>query len=121
MGAAGEFFQSVDLIPKETYDLIAKVTRVSGDEQAVLRFIEYPGIQALMDNPRIIELLGNPSVMEAAQKHNYAALFTHPALLNAVKDPALAAQLRAIDLGAALEFALTPRTVPRTSAQQENP
>ncbi len=120
MGGAGEFFQSVDLIPRETYDMVAKVSRVCGDERALLRFLEYPGIQALMDNPRIIELLGNPSVTKAAETHNYAALITHPALHNAIKDPALAARLRALDLAAALDFALEAQN-PAPSAPHGNP
>lgn len=108
LGHVGEWIQSVDLIPSEAYDLIVQISRVSSDESAMLRFVEYPGVQSLMQNPRIVNLLSDPAVMQAAEKRNFAALLTSKALYEAAQDPELAKQLGAINLRDALNHALPP-------------
>lgn len=113
LGHSGEFFQSVDVLPKETYEWIARISRVTSDEKAMLRFLEYPGIRELMENPALTALLSDPQVVSAAEKRNFLALMTHPALIKALGDPALAGQLKKINLREALEYA-TAEPTPKT-------
>ena len=107
MGKTGNFLQSVDVFPVETYDLIRKVAQITSDESAMIRFIEYPGIQELIENPSITALLNDPQILEASQKRNIIALLTNPALHKTIEDPTVAAQLKKIDLRAALDYATT--------------
>ncbi len=115
LGQAGEFVRSVDVLPAEAYEIIVQIARVTSDQEAMLRFIEYPGIQQLMNNQKIADLLADPEVLAAAEKRNFIALMSNPALRKAVEDPALAEQLKTIDLREALKQAVakpTPRSAP---------
>jgi hypothetical protein len=105
LGKAGEFFQSVDIIPTDVYDLISQVSMVVSDQEAMLRFIEYPGIQDLMNNPKIHALLSDPEVLRAAEQRNFIALMGNKALIAAAEDPSLAEQIKKIDLREALKHA----------------
>jgi hypothetical protein len=115
LGPAGEFVQSIDVLPSEVYEIIVQIARVTSDQEAMLRFIEYPGIQELMNNQKIADLLADPGILAAAEKRNFLALMSHKALREAVEDPVLAAQLKTIDLREALKQAVAkpgPRPAP---------
>lgn len=120
LGPAGQFVESVDVIPPDLYELVLQVGQVTSSQDAVLRFIQYPGIQDVMQNPRLIELLNDPAVIKASEERNYLALIGNKALIKAVEDPTLAEQLKKVDLRAALKFALetdpsSPSPSPRSS------
>ena len=106
LGPAGEFFKNVDLLPPETYELIVQITQVISDPDAMARFLQYPGIQALVESPAMVDLMADPGVITAAEKRDYPALLTNPALHKAVMDPDLARQIKEIDLKEALRQAL---------------
>lgn len=116
LGPAGKFVESVDVIPPDFYELILQIGQVTGSQEAMMRFIQYPGIQQIMNNPRMTDLLNDPAVIKAAEDRNYMGLVGNKALLKAVEDPALAEDLKKIDLRAALKFALeTPPSSPSPS------
>jgi len=106
LGPAGKFVQAVDPLPADFYVLIEQMGRLSGDQELMLRFIQYPGIQDLMQNPKIVELINDPTVIKAAENRDVFSLMANKALLSAVEDPDLAAELKKIDLRAALKYAL---------------
>lgn len=106
LGPAGKFFQAVDPLPADFYVLIEQMGRLSGDQELMLRFIQYPGIQEVMQNPKIVELINDPSVIKAAESRDIFSLMSNKALLAAVEDPTLAAELKKIDLRAAMKYAL---------------
>ncbi len=119
LGPAGQFVESVDVIPPDFYELVLQIGQVTGSQEAMLRFIQYPGIQQIMSNGRMADLLNDPAVMKAAEERNYMALVGNKALRDAVEDPALAEALKKIDLRAALKFALeTPPSSPSPSPQR---
>jgi hypothetical protein len=78
---------------------------VTNDQQTMLRFLEYPGIQKILQNPRILDLMNDPSVIRASRE-NIFLLLGNKTVAAAVEDPALAEQLKKVDLRAALKFAL---------------
>lgn len=119
LGTPGKFVESVDMIPPDFYDLVLQVGKVTNSQENMLRFIQYPGIQKIMQNPRMAELLSDPTVIKAAEEKNYMALIGNKALIRAVDDPKLAEELKAIDLRAALKFALeTTPSSPSPSPQR---
>jgi hypothetical protein len=126
MGPAGKFVESVDLLPADFYELVVQTGRISGDPQALMRFVEYPGIQELMRTPKMVDLLNDPKIVQASTEQNVTALLTNPKLRAAVEDPAFAEQLKKIDLRAALKFALekptpTPSPSPHTTKKPSVP
>lgn len=106
LGPAGKFVESVDLLPPGFYELIVDLGRLSGDQQALVRFFEYPGMKEIISNSKLGELLADPEIVKAGEEKNVAALLTNPKLRKAVEDPALAEQLKKVDLRAAMKFAL---------------
>jgi hypothetical protein len=110
LGPPGEVVKRVDVVQPETYDLISRTMRLIASRDAMVRFVEYPGVQQLLQNPKILALLGDPDVVAAAQKGDVLILMQNPKLLAAVNDPELARELGAFDFKAALNYALASPT-----------
>jgi uncharacterized membrane protein required for colicin V production len=122
IGPLGKAVEATDPFTPEVYQLINQVGQVTGDQQVMLRFMQYPDIQHLLQNPRLAELVSDPSVMKSGQEGNILALMSNPALLSALEDPAFAAELKKVDLQAALKFALekpTPTPSPSPTAKKK--
>ncbi len=88
------------------------------------RFLHYPDVQRVIQNPKFAAALGDPAVIDAAQRKDLAALISNKTLLAAVQDPAFAEQLAKVDLRAALNFALekpspTPAPSPATDTKKK--
>jgi hypothetical protein len=56
LGAAGRFLQTADLLPSDFYGLLAQIGEVTNDQEKMLRFLDYPGIRELLENPRVVDL-----------------------------------------------------------------
>jgi hypothetical protein len=106
LGSAGRFLESVDALPPDFYEFVLQIGKVTNDQQTMLRFLEYPGIQKILQNPRILDLMNDPSVIRASREKNIFLLLGNKTVAAAVEDPALAEQLKKVDLRAALKFAL---------------
>jgi hypothetical protein len=106
LGSAGRFLESVDALPPDFYELVLQLGKVTSDQQTMERFLQYPGLQRSLQNPRIADLMDDPSVIRASKEKNIFLLLHNKAVAAAVADPVLAEQLKKIDLRAALKFAL---------------
>ncbi len=106
LGPAGKFVESVDLMPADFYQIIVEVGRLASDQQALIRFLEYPGMKEVLQNSKLAELLSDPAIVKAGEEKNITALISNPKLRQAVEDPALAEQLKKVDLRAAMKYAL---------------
>jgi len=102
LGSAGKFVESVDIVPPQTYKMITQVGKVVSDRATMVRFLDYPGVQEIIQNPRMIRLLEDP----ALKNHNLPDLITGQSLLDAANDPALTKQLKNVDLQKALDYAV---------------
>lgn len=111
-GSTGRIFKAADPIPGELYETMGKVTRLTADQDAMLRFIQSPQIQDVISHPVVIGLLNDPEIARAAQSYNLPALLSHPKLKKAAEDPDLAETLRAVDLKAALDYATADPSPP---------
>ena len=97
LGSAGRLLESVDALPPDFYELVLQIGKVTSDQQTMLRFLEYPGIQKILQNPRILDLMNDPSVIRASTEKNIFLLLGNKTVAAAVEDPALAEQLKKID------------------------
>ena len=119
LGSGGRFLASVDALSPEFYELVLQIGKLTSDEQAMLRFCEHPGIQEVLQNPRIVDLANDPGVIRASKERNIFLFFDNKAVAAAIADPALAEQLKKVDLRAALKFALeSPPPSPAPSQTQ---
>lgn len=108
LGPAGKVVDSVDIVPTQTYDLITRVGRLSNDPDAMMRFLDYPGVQKIMATPAMAALIADPDVIHAAEHRDFLRLASNPKLLAAATDPQLASLLTQLDLQKALDYALPP-------------
>ncbi len=93
MGPAGKLISATDPIPDDAYQLLSELTRISTDPEIMARFLQYPDIQRVIQNPKFAAALGDPTVIDAAQRRDLAALISNKTLIAAVQDPAFAEQL----------------------------
>ena len=119
MGPIGKAVSATDPLSPDVYEIINQVGAITSDPEVMMRFIEYPDIQKIINNPKIAELLSDPSIMKAGQSQNLIGLMSNPAILAAVQDPAFAEELKKVDLRAALKFALEkPNASPAPSVER---
>jgi len=105
LGPAGKVVESLDILPPEIYKMLVQIGKLTSDREAMMRFLDYPGVQELMRNPRMLALLNDPAVSHAAGQKNFLSLMQSKELLEAAQDPALQKQLAGFDLQKALDYA----------------
>lgn len=105
LGPAGRVAESVDVVPPAIYEMVSRIGKLTSDQDAMMRFLDYPGVQEIMQHPRMASLLNDPAVVRAAQNRDFVGLMRSPALLEAVNDPSLQKKLTALDLQKALDYA----------------
>lgn len=106
LGSTGRFLESVDALPPDFYELVLQVGKLTSEQKAMRRFLDYPGIQKVLQNPRVSDLMNDATVVRASKEKNIFLLLNNKSVVAALEDPALAEQLKRIDLRAALKFAL---------------
>ncbi|MEI6033176.1 MAG: hypothetical protein WCS65_02700 [Verrucomicrobiae bacterium] len=105
LGPAGKAVEAVDIVPPEAYDMIVKVGKLTSDREAMMRLLDYPGVQEILQNPKLEALLRDSSVARAAEQKDFLSLMQSKALLQVVQDPDLQRQLKGFDLQKALDYA----------------
>ena len=115
MGSIGSLVKSVDILPNEAYDHIVRLSKLTADPNAMVRFLDYPGVMKIVAHPRIQAILQDPELVAASQKKDYAALLRNPTLMHAVSDPSLQKLVMSLDLQKALDYAMPPDQSPTTS------
>ena len=106
LGSLGEIVRAVDVVPAQAYQTLGKVGTVVSRPESAGRFLSYPGAKELAENSKIVALRDDPEIIELIQQGCFLDLLQHPKLIEAMNDPALAAQLRRFDLQKALDYAL---------------
>ena len=92
---------------------------VAGSQDAIERFVQYPGTLKIIANPHIAALIQDPALEKAAEKKNILPLLQNKHVQAAANDPQLLAQLKAFDLTGALNYALEPPIPPRSTASSK--
>lgn len=105
LGPAGNAVVAVDAVPPGIYEMIGRIGKLTSDQAAMARFLDYPGVQEIMQHPRMAALLQDPAVVRDAQDKNFLGLMGSKALLDAVNDPSLQKKLMGLDLQKALDYA----------------
>jgi len=123
LGATGKSLKKADPLPTAFYDNIVKISMVAGDQQALERFCQYPETLKIIANPKVAAIIQDPALEKAAEKKNILPLLQNKHVQAAANDPQLLEQLKAFDLTAALDFALTPQMpqVPQAKARNGAP
>jgi len=106
LGAPGRVVQSLDVISPQGYETITRIGELSANPEAMTRFMDDPGVQKILRNPKMAALLSDPAVVRAAERHDLFSLMRSKALLDAAGDPEFQKLLMGLDLQKALDYAL---------------
>lgn len=111
-GPASHVVESVDILPTTAYNSITRLGTLTRDPDAMLRFLDDPGVQQVVAHPRMQALLNDPRVAQAAETRDFPSLLANPAVHRAATDPSLRQLILSIDLEKALDRALPPEHNP---------
>jgi uncharacterized membrane protein required for colicin V production len=106
LGSLGEIVRAVDVVPAQAYQTLGKVGTVVSRPESAGRFLSYPGAKELAENAKIVALRDDPEIIELIRQGRFLDVLQNPKLIEAMNDPALAAQLRRFDFQKALDYAL---------------
>ena len=116
LGQTGRVAESVDVVSPGIYEMIQRIGKLSSDQTAMARFLDYPGVQEIVQHPAMAALMQDPGVVRDAGNRNFLGLIQSRALLDAVRDPSLQKKLADLDLQKALDYAFS---VPQDSQSSE--
>ncbi len=105
LGSVGNVVKQTDLLPAGIYDTLGKVGDVFAQPARAQRFMTYPGVQELNDNPKILALRADPEIAHMISEGRLLDLLQDERLIEAANDPELAAQLKRFDFNGALDYA----------------
>ena len=109
MGPVGDIVDFIDILPTETYDHLTRLGQLTKNQDAMMRFLDYPGMQEIISHPRMQALLQDPVVVQSAENKNFLVLVQSRTVLNAATDPSLQKLVMALDLEKALDYAMPPK------------
>lgn len=117
-GAAGEVMRRLDPVPAEIYPVIDRIGRIIEDPESAKRFMDFPGVKSLSEQPKIAALCDNPEIVRLAMARNYFGLMKNKHLVNVANDPEVNAMIGKLEFQKALDYALGNA---RKSGSAENP
>jgi hypothetical protein len=109
MGPIGEIVEFIDILPSDAYENMTRLGQLTKNQDALLRFLDYPEMQEILAHPRIQALLQDPVVVQSAENKNIISLLQSRSLLNAATDPSLQKLIISLDLEKALDYAMPPK------------
>jgi hypothetical protein len=107
LGVTGQRLQGVDPLPTSFYDNMVKISIVMGNPQSMDRFVRYPGVEKLLCNPHMAALVRDPAFEKAAESRNFLPLIRNKNVQAVANDPQVVVLFKEINLGEALDFALS--------------
>jgi hypothetical protein len=108
----GEFAQKIDPLPGRVYSMMENTTKVIANQDALQRFMEFPGVKKISESPKIRRLLEDPEIVREARERNYLEMMKNKRLIEALNDPQVFEMIKKVDLEKALEFALRNGAAP---------
>ncbi|MDQ6624306.1 MAG: CvpA family protein [Verrucomicrobiota bacterium] len=105
LGPFGRVVKQTDIIPSGIYETLAKMGEVFSRPESASRFLAYPGVAQLADNPKLLALRADPQIQRMLANGNLWELVQDDRLIEAANDPELAAQLKKFDVKKALDYA----------------
>lgn len=109
LGSVGDVVKQTDVLPTGVYDTLTKVGTVFAQPERAQRFLSYPGVAELTDHPKLLALRADPEINRMIEQGRLLELIRDERLIEAANDPDLAAQVKKFDFRAALDHALEER------------
>jgi hypothetical protein len=106
LGSFGGLVKQTDVLPGGGYETMGKVGEVFAKPERAARFLSYPGIAELADNPQILALRADPEIARMLEEGRLWTLLQDDRLIEVANDAELRRQIKNIDFKAALDHAL---------------
>jgi hypothetical protein len=117
-GPLGSVVKSIDILPTETYDRMARLGELSKDSDAMMRFLDDPGVQKLLAHPRVQALMDDRELIQAAETKNFLVILQNRSVMNAITDPSVQKLVTELDLEKALDRAVATKQNPESSKKK---
>ena len=109
LGTVGEVVKQTDVLPGGIYETLDEGGEVVfAKPERASRFLSYPGVTELADHPKILALRADPEITRMIEQGRLLDLLRDERLIEAANDPELAAQVKRFDLRKALDYAAQP-------------
>ena len=72
MGTVGEVVKQTDVLPSGIYETLGKVGEVFAKPERASRFLSYPGVTELVDNPKLLALRADPEIANMINKEGFS-------------------------------------------------
>ena len=106
LGPMGHAVKQTDLVSQTTYDLLNRIGQLLSQPESAQRFLAFPGVLELSQNPKIVALRDDPEIADLIARGRFFDLLQNDKVLDAANDPDLVRQIAKLDLRSALDFAL---------------
>jgi hypothetical protein len=117
-GPLGGVVKSIDILPTETYDRMAQLGELSKDSDAMMRFLDDPGVQKLLTHPRIQALMDDRELIQAAETKNFLVILQNRSVMKAITDPSVQKLVTEVDFEKALDRAGATKQNPEPSKKK---
>jgi uncharacterized membrane protein required for colicin V production len=111
-GQTGEFFHKVDRVPPNVYATLFKLGIMVASEEAVERFLSYPGVATLSQHPKLTTLTHDPTVASLLSTKSYLKLLKNDKVVALANDVEFAKEIKAMDFEKALDHAIKGGALP---------
>jgi hypothetical protein len=105
-GSLGSVLQQTDPLPPATYRTLEKLGAVASNVESAERFLSFPGAREIGEHPKIAALRNDPVITDLIGHGRILELLQNQRLIDAANDPTLREKIRRFDLERALDYAL---------------
>jgi hypothetical protein len=120
-GHTGEILHKVDRVPPNVYAMLFKLGIMVSSEEAVERFLMYPGVATLAHHPKLATLKNDPVVADLLSKKSYLRLLRNEKVVALANDREFAEQIKEMNFEKALDHAITGGNAPGAAPVIEVP
>ena len=117
-GQTGEILHKVDRVPPNVYAMLFKLGIMVSSEDAVERFLLYPGVASLAHHPKLTTLKNDPVVAELLEKKSYLRLLKNEKVVALANDREFAEQIKEMNFEKALDHAITGGKLPAENCRR---
>jgi hypothetical protein len=106
LGLLGSVLENTGPISKRTYETLEKAGSVLSSPERTQKFLTFPGARELAEHPKVVALRSDPEIAELIAQGRFMDLLQNPSLIEAINDPVLATRIKKFDLQRAFDYAL---------------
>src|SRR2546423_6045796 len=105
LGKLGDVVRQTDVTPPGVYETLKDAGTVVANPESARRFLSFPGAVELSEHPKIVALRNDPEIADLIRQGRIMELLPNRPVLEAANDPTLVEKVKRFDIKKALEYA----------------